>query len=244
MKIYSALQIGEYHINHCEDYLFIGEIGNEKIICAVMDGCTMGKDSHFSSTLVGKILRKIVKEKSYKEFYNFEKYTSIDNYLKSIVHALFNELKEISNQLLLDKLELLTTLVLLIVDKKSEQGIVLVIGDGFISINGDKTEFDQNNKPDYLGLHLSSDFEAWYNSQKQKVIFESIKDLSIATDGILTFSQLREVHQKEDIDAIDFLLTDTTYCEKEDMLDLKLKKLEHTFGLKATDDLAIIRLIQ
>ena len=67
MKIYSALQIGEYHTNHCEDYLFIGEIGSDKILCAVMDGCTMATDSYFVSTLVGKLLRKIVKIKGYQK---------------------------------------------------------------------------------------------------------------------------------------------------------------------------------
>lgn len=63
MKTYSALQIGDYHLNNCEDYLFIGDIGNDKILCAVMDGCTMGTDSYFVSTLTGKLLRKIAKEK-------------------------------------------------------------------------------------------------------------------------------------------------------------------------------------
>ena len=41
MKIYSAILIGDYHPNHCEDYLYIGEFGKDKIICAVMDGCTI-----------------------------------------------------------------------------------------------------------------------------------------------------------------------------------------------------------
>ncbi|WP_165790581.1 hypothetical protein [Chryseobacterium sp. MYb7] len=38
MNLYSTLQIGDYHINHCEDDLLIKKISSDKIICAVMDG--------------------------------------------------------------------------------------------------------------------------------------------------------------------------------------------------------------
>lgn len=70
MTIYSALQIGAYHTNHCEDYLFVGSIGHDRLLCAVLDGCTMGIDSYFASTLAGKLLRKIAKEKEYAAFFN------------------------------------------------------------------------------------------------------------------------------------------------------------------------------
>lgn len=243
MKIYSALQIGEYHINHCEDYLFIGDIGNEKILCAVMDGCTMATDSYFISTLVGKILRKIVKEKSYKESYNLETHSDIDNYLKSVIKDLFKELNVTKNQLMLDQKELLTTLIILLIDKKANQGIVLVVGDGLVSINGNITEFDQDNRPDYLGFHLTEDFNTWYDNQKQKIAFEDGKDISIATDGIFMFSPIRKVDTLETVDPIEFLLVDKTNAENGEMLEIKLKRLEHHFGVKPTDDLAIVRLI-
>ena len=243
MKIYSALQIGEYHINHCEDYLFTGEIGTDKVLCAVMDGCTMATDSYLISTVVGKLLRKIVKEKGYKELYKLEVFGNIDNYLKSIVEELFKELNIIKNQLMLDRNELLTTIILLLVDKKENQGVVLVVGDGLVCINGQTTEFDQDNKPDYLGFHLNEDFDSWYDSQQQKIFFNSVQDISIATDGIFMFSPVRKVGTSGTINPLDLLLQDTTNAENEDMLNLKLKRLEHTFGLKPTDDLAIIRLI-
>ena len=34
MKIYSALQIGAYHLSHCEDYLVTDHIGSAKLLCA------------------------------------------------------------------------------------------------------------------------------------------------------------------------------------------------------------------
>ena len=58
-------QIGEFHINHNEDFLVTHEIGKDKLMIAVMDGCTMGTESHFASTLIGKLLRQISKEIHY-----------------------------------------------------------------------------------------------------------------------------------------------------------------------------------
>ena len=243
MKIYSALQIGEYHLNHCEDYLFTGNIGEDKILCAVMDGCTMATDSYFVSTLTGKLLRKIAKEKGYKELYNLETSTNLDSYLKSIIKELFKELNIAQNQLLLEQKELLTTLIILLVDKKANEGIVLAIGDGLVSINGNVTEFDQDNKPDYLGFHLNEDFDTWYNRQKQKIIFDNIEDISIATDGIFMFTPIKKIETAGGINVMEFLLADKTGEENEEMLNLKLKKLEHSYGLKPTDDFAMIRLI-
>ena len=243
MKIYSALQIGDYHINHCEDYLFIGDIGSDKILCAVMDGCTMGTDSYFVSTLVGKLLRKIAKETGYKELYNVATNIDIEGCLKSILKELFKELMLTKNQLMLDQKELLTTLIIMVVDKKMNKGVVLVVGDGLVSINGRTTEFDQDNKPDYLGFHLNEDFETWFGYQKQKISISDIEDISISTDGIFMFRPVKKVDTAEPINAIDFLLLDKTYEENEEMLTLKLKQLEHKYGLKPADDFAMIRLI-
>jgi hypothetical protein len=145
---------------------------------------------------------------------------------------------------MLDQKELLTTLIILLADKKTNEGIVLVVGDGLVSINGTITEFDQDNKPDYLGFHLSEDFETWYSLQKQKIAFSDIQDISIATDGIFMFTPVKKVETTETIDAIDFLLNDKTNEENEEMLELKLKRLEHNYGLKPTDDFAMVRLIK
>ncbi|UOQ51820.1 protein phosphatase 2C domain-containing protein [Hymenobacter cellulosivorans] len=243
MKIYSALQIGEYHTNHCEDYVFVGDIGSDKILCAVMDGCTMATDSYFVSTLVGKILRKIAKERGYQELYQPDTANNIDIYLKSVVASLFNELNLAKEQLMLERNELLTTLIIMLFDRKTEQGIVLVIGDGLVSINGRVTEFDQDNKPDYLGFHLQDNFDVWYDSQPQKIVFTTLQDVSIATDGIFMFAPVKKAVAVDKINPIDFLLVDKENADSKEMLSLKLKKLEHLYGLKPTDDFAMVRLI-
>ena len=245
MKIYSAIQIGDYHQNNCEDHLYIGEYGKNKMICAVMDGCTTALESHFASALVGKILKKIGIEQGYKEFIEQnESQLNIEENLKSILRDLLNELKIIKNQLMIDSKELLTTLIIMVLDKNQEEGIILAIGDGFVNINGTITEFEQDNKPDYLGFHLSEDFEAFYSSQKQKIGFNKITDLSISTDGIFTFEKVVPAKSKEKINVIEFLTTEKTNCEKDEMLSIKLKVLENEFGLKPTDDFSMIRILK
>jgi hypothetical protein len=243
MTTYSALQIGEYHLNHCEDYLFNYEIGKDKTICAVMDGCTMATDSYFASTLVGKLLRKVCKAKSYIELYQPAELAGVESYLKSIVKELFSELVIAKNQLMLERNELLTTLLLMVFDKRINEGVVLVIGDGLVSINGTVTEFDQDNKPDYIGYHLSEDFDKWYSLQKQKIYFDKLKDITIATDGIITFKQVAVKKTEDYIDPIHFLTIDTAHAGNDEMLNLKLKILENIYGLKPTDDLGLIRVI-
>lgn len=245
MKIYSALQIGAYHLNYCEDYLVIDYIGSDKLLCAVMDGCTMGTDSYFASTLVGKLLRKIAKAKGYKELYGAEpEQPNLEEYLKSILRDLFKELLLIKSQLLLGQNDLLTTLLILLIDKKTDHGIFLAVGDGVIAVNGVIKEFDQDNKPDYLGFHLHEDFDTWYTKQTQKIHIDTIQDVSLATDGIVLFTKLAAPKVDEVADPISYLLQDKENQDNDDMMTIKLKRLEHVYGLQPSDDLAVIRIIK
>jgi hypothetical protein len=229
MHIDFTLQIGAYHLQHCEDYLFHDYIGSDKLLCAVMDGCTMGTDSYFISTLVGKLLRKIVKERHYLEFIQPSQ-LPISQQLKSIIQQLFNELKQLKNQLQLEQREMLTTIIIFLLD--NEGGTGLVVGDGVVNIDGQVSIFEQDNKPDYLGYHLQEDFESWYVKQALMNI-SAYQDLSISTDGISSFTALEG--GEPDIDPLSYLLSDPG------TLDKKLKYLEHQAGLRPTDDVAIIR---
>lgn len=242
MKIYSVLQIGEYHINHCEDFLITKKIGSNKILCAVMDGCSTAMESQFASALFGKILRKISIEKGYEELYETSQVDSLEDELKAVLKELFKEIIVLKNHLMLDEKELLTTVILLLYDMKTDKGIILSIGDGLICIDGKITEFERDNKPDYLAYHLKENFDDWYNNQTQKIFFNQMKNVSIATDGISSFTAVKKTSHNEKIDPINYLLIDTDNIDSQEMLSLKLKRLEHHYGLKPTDDLAIIRM--
>lgn len=208
-----------------------------------MDGCSTAMESHFASTLMGKILRKIIIETGYKELYEKNVQRSLDEQLKEIIKSLFDEITFLKKHLMLDEKELLTTLIVLLYDVSDNKGVILSIGDGVICINGHITEFDRDNKPDYFSYHLNSNFDDWYSSQHQKVFFDYLDDISIATDGILTFSKVKK-NDSESIDCTEYLMIHQSDDDTEEMLNKKIKRLEHEYGLKPTDDLAIIRLIK
>lgn len=244
MKIYQLLRIGEHHINHCEDYAVVESLGKSKVLCAVMDGCTMGDDSYFASTLIGKLLRKIAIEKSYQSFYNKSHEATVGTDLKEVLSKLMAELKELKNQLLLKDNELLTTLIIAVLNTDKDEGQIMVVGDGLICINGQLTEYEQDNKPDYLRYHLGEEFEVWYHNQKQVLTVDHIEDISLCTDGIFTFSK----YDRKDYDVqkgpIDYLLLDREDEELDSMLNKKYLFLEQQCGLKPTDDLGIVRIIK
>ncbi len=238
IDIYTLLHIGESHENFCEDFLISEELINDRLLLAVMDGCTMGKESSFASMLVGKILRKIIKERS---FLNLSEKALIEEQ-KEILKSLFEHLKESKNLLLLDKEEILTTLILMIVDVKKLEGEVIVIGDGCVSINGKITEFEQDNKPDYLGYHLGENYEEWFSKNTQRLDFYDFRDVSISTDGIWSFSN--KISNQYKFEPINYLLIDNSNGENKKMLANKLRRLTDELNNKPLDDLAIIRLIK
>jgi hypothetical protein len=243
MKIYQLLKIGEHHTNHCEDFAVVESLGGQRIMCAVMDGCTMGTDSYFIATLVGKLLRKIAIEKSYTAFYNAHEAKSEETDLKEILEKLMLDLKQQKNQLHLNPDELLCTLILLVVDFDRNAGHVMVIGDGLVAINGQWIEYDQDNRPDYLGYHIGEEFETWYKNQKQYLAIDKIDDISICTDGIFTFTRHDKNSYTLEKDPIAYLTIDQEGKEMDNMLSRKFSVLEKECGMRPADDLGIVRII-
>lgn len=141
MKIYKTLNIGEFHTNHCEDFLIDERIGTNERLIAVLDGCTMGTESVFASMLFGKILRKIAKNKFYEEFITEESH-ELKTKLKEVVKALLLDTKELKNQLGLETNELLSTLIVGIIETKESKAEFITIGDGLICIDGRLVEYE------------------------------------------------------------------------------------------------------
>lgn len=242
MKIYSTLNIGAFHTNHCEDFLIAEQIGTNEQLIAVMDGCTMGKESVFASILFGKILRNIAKKKFYEEFVTRDS-SSIQDKLREVIRLLFNETKDFKNQLGMETNELLSTIIIGIVNTQKATAEFITIGDGLICIDGKITEYEQGDKPDYLGYHLNDDFEQWYENQRQKLTVSGFNDLSIATDGIFTFKNFQnKTKQIKEAEIIDFLLINTEGIEFDNFLDRKMQALSDEQNHIVTDDLAIVRL--
>lgn len=242
MLKYHLSQIGGFHTNHNEDASTLSEIGSDKILIAVMDGCSMGKESHFASTLFAKILRKIAKEISYREFAERAS-KEAGEYLKEVLEFLFKELGQLKNQLHLEKEELLSTLILGILDLPSKTIELITIGDGLICCNGVLYEYEQDDKPDYLGYHLEENFPDWFQKQSQKLSLQQVKDVSISTDGIFTFRNFdgKDYDSISEKELIEFLLMDDQWSTQENMLAKKVAAIDDHYGLNPSDDLTILR---
>ncbi|WP_103070379.1 protein phosphatase 2C domain-containing protein [Aquimarina sediminis] len=242
MKIYTTLHIGEFHTNYCEDFYVNEKIASNERLIAVLDGCTMGTESVFASILYGKILRNICKKKYYEEFISAIP-IDLKTKLKQIIEQLIHETKLIKNQLGLETNELLSTLIIGIINTEKSEAEFLAIGDGLICKDGELIEYEQNDKPDYLGYHLSEDFETWYNLQNQRLSVSEFKDLSICTDGIFTFKNFKNKEkQKTDYEIIKHLLVDNKNSEFDNFLDRRIKFLKDELDHVVTDDLAIVRI--
>lgn len=245
MKIYSTLQIGSFHTNHCEDFTLTTELGRGKHLVAVMDGCTMGEESVFASILLGKILKNSSKKYYYQGINEADHHPDLNGYLKEILRELISELKKIKNQLGLETNELLSTLILGIVDENASDAELIVIGDGLICADGQYTEFEQGDKPDYLAYHLSKDFDSWFDRQEQFVSVKNFSDLSITTDGIYTFKNFGNSREQKDEEAFkSFLLKNQEGCQQDHFLDNKLLSIREEWKYAPGDDLAIIRIIR
>ncbi|SNR13842.1 protein phosphatase 2C domain-containing protein [Tenacibaculum jejuense] len=238
MHIDYILQIGEFHTNHCEDFLLIENTADHEKLVAVFDGCSSGNESVFASILFGKLLRNISKKEFHKDFITKEK-TNLSDKLYSISKQFFNELKVIKNLLDLDVYELLSTLILAIVNTETKAAEILIAGDGLITVNQKHYDFESNDKPNYLAYHLKDSFLDWYHNQTQKITVPNFKTLSLATDGIFAFKNLKnsKAYKSED-EIISFLLHE----EKSMTLKSKIKTLERNFDYVPTDDIAIIKI--
>ncbi len=209
-----------------------------------MDGCSSGTDSHFASNIIGKILRKTAKNQFYQEFACKQTKTN-QQLLKDCFRELFEDLKLMNNKLNLQYDELLSTVLVAIVDKSDMSCDILAIGDGIVCADGKLTEYEQDNKPDYIGYHLQKDFDQWFDDQSQKMTLTKFSDLSIGTDGIWTFKEFDTINERRvnDSELCDLFFIDKEGYENEKMLFKKLIKVEKEYKLKPTDDLTIVRII-
>ena len=237
-------EIGTFHLNHCEDYALCVDIGQNRQLLAVMDGCTMGDESYFAATLFGRLLRKIAKQEFYQE-YRTGNIPSLELLLKAVLASLFHELKLVKNQLQLERNELLATLLLAITDTTSGEAEVLCIGDGLVCADGKVISFDQNNQPDYLAYHLHKDFSAYYEQLNQRLKFPQVADLSLSTDGILTFAdpQGQPASDEQLTAAMHYLLTDQSDLDNQNMFIKKMSHIKQNWKLLPTDDLGVVRLV-
>lgn len=187
MNILTLLKRGAHHQNFNEDFVYSHSLTKDIFVCAVMDGCSSAKDSHFTSSLYAKSLHKSVrmlpKMKEIVEDFDLEK-MDLEAISEFFMNQLFDDLKRAKKLFFLEVEEVLSTIVLLVYDHKKKTASITMSGDGLFCINNEITEIDQNNIPNFLGYHLHSNFQEIKKSEIQTWFFEDVSDVSISTDGI------------------------------------------------------------
>ena len=245
MAIYTLNKTGQFHKTHTEDHVITMQLGNEWIIGAVMDGCSSGKESYFASTLFGKIIQKSVRMLSYSKIPSSDPRTGKMGGASAgrfILKQIFDNLAAIHKLLETDLIEMLTTLLLLVYNKKDKSAWVNISGDGFIIHDHQIIEVDQNNIPDYMAYHLDTTFNNWIEHFSKTYAFENQTDISISTDGISKF--ITHNHRRpQDIDPVHYLLIDDSHQDSGNMLETKFQILAKEYGLFPYDDLGMIRII-
>lgn len=234
--------IGSHHTNHNEDALVVEDITDRHVLLAVMDGSEDGTDSHFAAILVAKTLRKIARQTNQRTFAERRQPTT-GELLHDTLKTLFADLRRLNAELDLASDELLTTLVLAIVDREGPRAEIITIGDGVIGCDGDIQEYDQDTNPDYLGYHLRKDFDDWFSAQTQRLVCENFLDLALATGGILSFRPFSpDPYRPVTSDEITgFLLSARDEGEPDTLYRRQLFYIRDSFGLEPTDDLTIVR---
>lgn len=233
--------MGAFHTVFCEDFL-VEMAFNERIhIAAVMDGCSMGRDTHFASTLLAKLLNKHIRLLSYLDWQK-SVFTSLEDLARLLLQRCWMNLKFVQNDWLLETEELLATLSLLILDKVEKTAFVIMIGDGVLAINDKIISIDQEDKPDYLAYHLSENFEDWFSAQTNTFFVKEVANIALATDGIETFMN-REQSFDFGFNVVGYLLQDRSFVDSGDMLARKCNFVKEQYGAVPTDDLAVVRLV-
>lgn len=246
MKIHSVIRKGEDHPIFCEDFVFSSDQGRY-FLGFVFDGCSGGVDSHFSSSLFGKIFKNSLEE--------INRGVDINSYCRSLFQNFTKKLFEIKVSLSLLEEELTSTILILVYDKVHGEACVLSVGDGVIYCDGEFIELENErfkfshpetyqNMPNYVGYDINelgldrTYFDVWYENNVVIHHFINPKDISISSDGILTF----KVNEGE-IDPIKFLLDSQAWMDNKIMLSKKVNVLKNKYKAIHRDDLSIVRLI-
>lgn len=221
----------------CEDEIFHTQYNNFSI-CALFDGCSSGKDSHYASTHHKLLLKDAIENEILWE--------NVEDISRGILNFIYEELYNLPYE---RGVEMLSTIILLIVNEVTEEYFIVFAGDGVTSIdgkvinvhdaNGDSVWYLSNvyNPYDINCLGFNEAFSNYYTSLK-KISGKGFNTISISTDGIDTFKNKYGTVLKEE--AREFFFNN----DKFDNLDNQLKRLYNIFikGLNIDDKIPCINI--
>jgi len=247
MKIHSIVRKGSEHPVFCEDFLIQAKSGRF-LLGAVFDGCSGGDDSHFASSLQGKIFRQVNEAGALFG-------DSLEGLAKEFMRKFVKKMFDVKVALDLQQNDMLATFIMIIYDTVKGEALTMTIGDGIICCDGEFTIIDNDrfkelrpdmytNMPDYISYDLvelgldKTLFDVWFDRRVTLTKFIDPQDISIATDGLLTFNT-----PIEEFDILNYLLVDDKFINNKTMLAKKVNILRTKHKTIHKDDISIIRLI-
>jgi len=236
MTISKHISKGEQHKVYCEDFLIDIQLNTNLKLLGVFDGCSSGINSHFASAIFGNAIISSTK--------NIELKDETDVLLKNILWQSIQKIKQTSQILNLSSNELLTTIILNLIDFEKQVCSIIAIGDGLIALNQEVIKIEQNNMPDYLVYHFYelenySGFDNFINKQV-KFDNKTFTDITISTDGIYSFTNVNSQISENEI--VDYFVKDEFLKNNQAMLSRKHNILKTKYNATNLDDLAIIRI--
>jgi len=240
-KIKTLQTRGSNHDLRTEDDFMIYE--DEKyIICSVFDGCSSGYRSDISSYKHKEFLLEAIDESLIYEYDNFDaiiRYVinkkiriNFEDIIEELISRLFHKLSEMNYK---DNEEMLSTILLLVINKETDEYEIAFFGDGVSFVNGEYTNVHDPNGDTvwYLSTVKANEFRKYY-SQSTKLKGQGIENICISTDGIDTFKN----KYGQLVDARNYFCDNTQFVN----LDNQLKRLYNVFtkGLNNEEKMSCI----
>lgn len=247
MKVHSIIRKGSDHPVFCEDFL-VREKSGRFFLGAVFDGCSGGDDSHFASSLMGKVFRQILDTGAIHG-------NSMEEISKEFMSKFVKKLFEARVVLDLQDNDMLATFIMIMYDTVKGEALTMTVGDGIICCDGEIFELENDrfkftnpeqytNMPDYISYDLvelgldKNLFDVWFDRRVTLMKFIDPQDISVSTDGLYTFNA-----PVEEIDILNYLLIDDKWMKNKIMLSKKVNLLRTRYKTVHKDDISIIRLI-
>lgn len=235
-NIKTLITKGTNHDLHCEDDFFVHETDNW-IVGAVFDGCSSGTDSHFASTFHKFILKQGVKYIHEKDECTIEKQAK--NLMFHIWLGLYSHIYE-------NGVEMLSTVVLILINKHTEQYFIIFAGDGVCVIDDEYHSIHDENGDEvwYLStLRTAAEFEDYYDKCEKFEGDTLPQSLIISTDGVDTFKDKLGVNRSKEVQET--LFKSERFINQEFMLKRLYNILtKNDEPCRNQDDLTMIRFIR
>ncbi|MET0465371.1 MAG: hypothetical protein ABW007_19575 [Chitinophagaceae bacterium] len=238
MQVYSCQENGLDHHTGYHNYVFIESLTPSACICLLIDRLSTAEPNGSIKKKLDLLLQNIVHEKKQHQPNDLRtKHPGV--ILREILEVIYIELNIFFHPDSTSS-KPFSSFTLAVFDEEMNKGALLGVGESILGINGKLMQFtaDSNTIP---VISTPGTFDTWFEHHQQKIALSTIQDISIASNGILTFQRINQ-HTAE-INPVTFLLTDQPQENEPDMLSVRLRSLAEKYSLFPADDIAIVRIL-